>query len=71
MASDDFTSKTVEMIADWHGVAPPNDVALHMVSDLVKIIGQFEALRGSLRFEDEPSTFEAALVQAASIGVRE
>jgi hypothetical protein len=59
------------MIADWHGVTPPNDVALHMVADLSKIISQFEALRGSLRFEDEPSSFEAALLQAASIGVRE
>ena len=30
----------------------------------------FEALRGTLRFEDEPSSFEAALREAASIGVR-
>jgi hypothetical protein len=40
-----------------------------MVADLTKTIAQFEALRGSLRFEDEPSSFEAALVEAASVGI--
>jgi hypothetical protein len=69
MTSDDFTSSTVAAIAAWHGVTPPNDVALRMVADLEKVIAQFEALRGSLRFEDEPSSFEAALVEAASIGL--
>lgn len=69
MASDDFTSRTVDAIAVWHGVTPPNDVALQMVADLGKVIAQFEALRGGLRFEDEPASFEAALVEAASIGL--
>lgn len=69
MASDDFASNTVTMVAEWHSVTPPNDVALRMVADLAKTISQFEALRGSLRFEDEPSSFEAALVEAASIGI--
>jgi hypothetical protein len=69
MTSNDFTSRTVEAIASWHGVSPPNEVAFRMVADLTKTISQFEALRGSLRFEDEPSSFEAALVEAASIGI--
>jgi len=63
---DDMTAS----IATWHGVAPPNDVALRMLGDLEKLIRDFEALRGTLRFEDEPSSFEAALREAASIGVR-
>jgi hypothetical protein len=63
---DDMTAS----IATWHGVAPPNDVALRMLGDLEKLIGDFEALRGTLRFEDEPSSFEAALREAATIGVR-
>jgi hypothetical protein len=63
---DDMTAS----IATWHGVAPPNDVALRMLADLEKLIGDFEALRGTLRFEDEPSSFEAALREAAAIGVR-
>jgi hypothetical protein len=69
MPPDDFVSHTVETISMWHDVAPPNEVALRMVADLAKTISQFEALRGSLRFEDEPSSFEAALVEAASIGI--
>ena len=69
MKPDDFTSRTVDTIAAWHGVTPPNDLALRMVADLEKVVAQFEALRGSLRFEDEPASFEAALVEAASIGL--
>jgi hypothetical protein len=69
MPPDDFVSHTIETISMWHDVAPPNEVALRMVADLAKTISQFEALRGSLRFEDEPSSFEAALVEAASIGI--
>jgi hypothetical protein len=63
---DDMTAS----IATWHGVTPPNDVALRMLADLQKLICDFEALRGTLRFEDEPSSFEAALREAASIGLR-
>jgi hypothetical protein len=69
MAASNFVEHTVETIATWQGVSPPNDVALRLVADLTKTISEFEALRGTLRFEDEPSSFEAALLEAASIGV--
>ena len=65
-----FVDDVTASIATWHGVAPPNAVALRMLGDLEKIIRDFEALRGTLRFEDEPSSFEAALAEAASIGIR-
>ncbi len=48
-------------IARWHGVTPPNDPARRMAAELSATIRAFEALRGTLRFEDEPSSFEAAL----------
>jgi hypothetical protein len=63
---DDMTAS----IATWHGVTPPNDVSLRMLGDLEKLIHDFEALRGTLRFEDEPASFEAALRDAAMVGVR-
>ena len=66
MADDAFVDATVAMIAAWHGIAPPNAAALRMVADLRRIIGDFEAQRGKLRFEDEPSSFEAALLDAAA-----
>ena len=62
---DDMTAS----IATWHGVTPPNDVALRLLADLEQLIGDVEALRGTLRFEDEPASFEAALREAASIGL--
>jgi hypothetical protein len=32
-----------------------------MAADLISTIRAFEALRGTLAFEDEPASFEAAL----------
>jgi hypothetical protein len=58
---DQFLAETELTIARWHGVAPPNEPARRMAADLVNTIAAFEALRGTLAFEDEPSSFEAAL----------
>ena len=66
MPNDAFVDATVAMIATWHGITPPNEAALRMVADLRKVIGDFEAQRGTLLFEDEPSSFEAALLDAAA-----
>jgi hypothetical protein len=51
-------------VATWSGIAPPNEPARRMAADLATTIAAFEALRGSLQFEDEPSGFEAALLEA-------
>ncbi|WP_159997083.1 hypothetical protein [Roseomonas sp. 18066] len=45
----------------WSGVEPPNEVALELAAELQAIVVAFEAVRGGLRFEDEPAGFEAAL----------
>jgi hypothetical protein len=55
---------TEASIAAWNGITAPNDPARRLAADLASTIAAFEALRGDLRFEDEPSSFEAAL-QAA------
>ena len=65
----DFVGGMAEMIATWHSVTPPNAVALRLLADLEKTIRDFEAQRGALVFEDEPSSFEAALLDAAGAGV--
>ena len=49
-------------IAAWSGIAPPNDPARRMAADLATTIAAFEALRGTMQFEDEPSSFTAALL---------
>ena len=66
MPDDGFVDTTVAMIAAWHGIAPPNAAALRRVADLRRIIADFEAQRGRLQFEDEPSSFEAALLETAA-----
>lgn len=61
---DDFLACTEATIARWHGVAVPNEQARRMERELLDIISAFERLRGTLRFEDEPSSFEVALRDA-------
>ena len=50
-----------DSVAAWTGITPPNDPARRMAADLASVITAFEALRGTMKFEDEPSSFEAAL----------
>jgi hypothetical protein len=60
---DDFLAEIEQTIARWHGIAAPNEPARRMAADLADTIRAFEALRGTLVFEDEPSSFEAALLE--------
>ena len=57
------------MIERWFGVKPPNDPGRRMAADLVRTIAAFEKLRGTLVFEDEPSSFEAALLETKETGL--
>ncbi len=66
---DDFPTATEAAIARWFGVSPPNDPGRRMAADLVHTIAAFEKLRGTLVFEDEPSSFEAALQATKETGV--
>jgi len=65
---DAFLAGIEATIARWHGIQPPNSPAERMAADLSAAIAAFEALRGTLVFEDEPASFEAAL-QAAKEAV--
>ncbi len=60
---DDFLASTEAMIARWHGIAVPNEPARRLAAELEQTIRAFEAQRGTLRFEDEPSSFEAVLLE--------
>ena len=61
---DPFEAEVEATIARWHGIVAPNDPARRMAADLISTIRAFEALRGTLVFEDEPSSFEAALIES-------
>lgn len=58
---DPFLAEIEQTITRWHGISAPNEPARRMAADLIETIRSFEALRGSLVFEDEPSSFEDAL----------
>jgi hypothetical protein len=66
---DPFLAETEATIARWFGIEPPNDAARRMAADLALTIRAFEAQRGTLVFEDEPASFEAALQATKEIGV--
>jgi len=57
----DFLTQTESMISTWHGVTAPNDPGRRLTTELAETIAAFEKLRGTLVFEDEPASFEAAL----------
>jgi hypothetical protein len=56
-----FETSVETTIARWFGVKAPNDPAKRLAAELADTIKAFEALRGTLIFEDEPASFEAAL----------
>ena len=45
----------------WSGIAPPNSVSDNFARGLAEVAKGFEQIRGQLVFEEEPSSFEAAL----------
>jgi hypothetical protein len=55
----------------WHGVAPPNELAIGTLGDLDIIISAFEALRGQARLTDEPVLFDAVLLTVAKLNAGE
>jgi hypothetical protein len=57
----DPSPETMAAIRLWTGIACPNPAGARSLEDLPALIAEFAALRGSLAFEDEPSSFEAAL----------
>ena len=62
----EFLVRTEMMIHDWNGITPPNAAAHRFAADLAASIVAFEALRGDLAFEQEPSDFEVALQDTAA-----
>ncbi len=61
MTDPELAKLIQETVRRWSGVACPNDAAKVGLADHLAIIAEFEALRGTLAFEDEPASFEAAL----------
>ena len=59
----DFLARLEQQIETWHGIVAPNEPARRLAAELERTIRAFELQRGRLRFEDEPSSFEAALHQ--------
>jgi hypothetical protein len=58
---DAFETAVEATIARWFGIQAPNAPAQRLAAELAETIAAFEALRGTIVFEDEPSSFEAAL----------
>jgi hypothetical protein len=56
-----FETSVESTIARWHGIEAPNEPARRLAAELAGTVEAFEALRGTIQFEDEPSSFESAL----------
>lgn len=57
----DIKTLVKEQAAAWSGVIPPNAVSEELAAGFSSLMTGLTALRGQLAFEDEPSSFEAAL----------
>ena len=61
MKEPELVAPTMEAIRRWSVVALPNQAARHGLADMAGIIAELEKVRAGMAFEDEPSSFEAAL----------
>jgi hypothetical protein len=59
----DLVVPTMEAIRRWAGVGVPNAAARQGLADMEGMIAEIAAVRDAMVFEDEPSSFEAALVE--------
>ncbi len=59
---------TMEAIRRWSGVDCPNTAARQGLADMAGLIADMKKLRGTMVFEDEPSSFELALRQCKEPG---
>jgi hypothetical protein len=66
--SSETVPPTMAAIRLWTGVECPNAAGRRSLDDFSALILEFEALRGTMVFEDEPSSFEAALRAEAEPG---
>ncbi len=57
----DLVVPTMEAIRRWAGVSVPNAAARQGLADMQALIAEVEKARAAMVFEDEPSSFEAAL----------
>ncbi len=53
----------------WSGVVPPNAASAAMAGQLAGIRDGFVAARGAMAFEEEPASFEAALLSVKETGL--
>ena len=51
-----------DSIRNWSGIECPNEAGRIGLDDFAALIKEMESLRGTMEFEDEPSSFEAALI---------
>ncbi|WP_287187035.1 hypothetical protein [Mesorhizobium sp.] len=62
--TSEFLGHVEWWIATWHAISAPNENARRGAAQLEKTIHEIESMRGTLRFEDEPASFNAALIEA-------
>ncbi|MDF0523091.1 hypothetical protein P0R31_38395 [Bradyrhizobium yuanmingense] len=60
----EFLDRVEWWIATWHTISAPNEHAKRVAAGLAETIHKVESMRGTLRFEDEPASFETALIKA-------
>jgi len=59
--SKEIERQVEEQARAWSAIVPPSEAAREFARGLAAVAEGFERTRGGMAFEDEPSSFEAAL----------
>lgn len=72
MSQEDDAAKATEFVRGaalyWSGIAPVHPAGDFLAGQLAETRSGFAALRGQMPFEDEPSSFVAALLDTRETG---
>jgi hypothetical protein len=63
----EFAVLAEAQIETWSGVRPPNDAGRRLAADIAGVIAAYEKVQHGMRFEDEPASFEAALLATKEV----
>jgi hypothetical protein len=60
---DPLQAQIEAVIESWYGIGLPNEASYRFITGLAGTAPVFAAARARLSFEDEPASFEAALLE--------
>lgn len=68
---DDVVDRLIDQVRFWQDMEPPNETSRKALQELKVTIANFKSMRGNARFDDDPTTFEQALTEISTFGLKD